>query len=562
MLLQVPTPTLSYDSDEGCGTPSSSISDFSLADYPQAQAPTKSPPLVLGFDDALSTLSTAFCDDVRREDVPEPPPKKCHPVYYFEDGSLELLAEDTHYNVHRSMIRRHAPSWLTTLDRSPDVKTLADVSCEELDALLAILYPESCAQWGLASLQEWTAVLRLATLWSFATTRTLAIRELEPLASVIDKLVLARAHGVEQWLRPAFVELCLRPAKLTRAEAARLQARPDDVVLVFTIREEIKDSRLPREEVIVAERVDAWLMGRVFVFPVPDIASQTLPKAPTTSSVSSDARKARADEPSSVPGNTLSKVPSSSTESVAAPSERLDDSIQETAEHFDALPVTTTHPPSDTVVPTALPKDSPLIAATRIACSSTKPERFNTAVTLITASNANEFTAFLVDRLTETNPKNSNSKKKGGKTFQTSQDPRQYLHRHCTRSLLHRTARMPGFVPICATVLSEIAEKLPEGVRDVASPFASIASMAPNNDYTGPRLGRSRTRSYLRPALLAWRRFLVDGVQRKDVAEILNHGTVDDTTYTQRGERLDSLGKALIANGLLKENDLDEDETV
>ena len=162
MLLQAVTPVLSYDSDEECDSPSSSISDFSLGDFPQAQAPSKSPPLVLGFDDALSTLSTAFCDDVRRKEVPEPPPKKCHPVYYFEDGSLELLvsahriasprvvhgtqhslqAEDTHYNVHRSMIRRHAPSWLVTLDQTPGTKALVDVACEELDALLCILYPE------------------------------------------------------------------------------------------------------------------------------------------------------------------------------------------------------------------------------------------------------------------------------------------------------------------------------------------------------------------------------------------------------------------------------------
>ena len=120
-------------------------------------------------------------------------------------------------------------------------------------------------------------------MWSFATVRALAIRELAPLASVIEKIVLARAHAVEEWLRPAFVELCLRSAKLGRNEAARLKAHPDDVVLVFTVRDELRDGRLPREEVVVTERVDAWLTGKTFIFPQAKVEIRAITTEPTFS---------------------------------------------------------------------------------------------------------------------------------------------------------------------------------------------------------------------------------------------------------------------------------------
>ncbi|VDC05672.1 unnamed protein product [Peniophora sp. CBMAI 1063] len=566
MLVQALTPDLSYASDEECGSSSSSISEFSLGDFPEAQAPnTKSPTLVLGFDDALSTLSTAFCDDVRRKDVPEPPPKKCHPVYYFEDGSIELLAEDTHYNVHRSMIRRHAPSWLATLDRTPGTKTLADVSCEELDVLLAILYPESCARWALQSLAEWTAALRLSTMWSFPTARELAIRKLEPLASVIEKLVLARAHDVDQWLRPAFVELCTRSAKLSRADAARLKAHPDDVVLVFTVREEIKEGRLPREEAFVTDRVDAWLTGKSFEFPPAKVERSPPPPGKTvstSSAVNSTAKAAGSssfdDVRTATPTPLGSSVPKTGVP--VQPKRGLWQSIAEPSRVRTPTAPIPVQPPKAPQVPLSasvfLPKPvvqaestsdstsslkSPITVAEE-ALTSSRKSRFDIAVRLITSENAEEFVSFVVSKLNGVQP-----------SFDVPW--RIDLHQDFSRSLMRHALRTDAFVPLCADILEDIANRIAVGTRDIDS-----ADLGSDDEdlWQGSYLGETRARRDVKAALATWRSFLAEGTQRQEEPYILKSTTktISSETYRHRGENLERLAKALVANRLLEPSDL------
>lgn len=94
----------------------------------------------------------------------------------------------------------------------------------------------------MSSLEDWSAVLRLATMWSCKDIRTLAIEQLSQLAPPIDKLVLSRAHDVIEWRVPSYVALCLRPQTLTESEAERLAVR--DIVRITAAREAIRDGRV------------------------------------------------------------------------------------------------------------------------------------------------------------------------------------------------------------------------------------------------------------------------------------------------------------------------------
>jgi hypothetical protein len=88
------------------------------------------------------------------------------------------------------------------------------------------------------SYQQWKSVLHLSTRWGFASIRRLALKSIEP-PTPHDRLILARTHVVDHWVLPALTALCERAAPLSLTEAR--QMRIEDVVLVATVREEVRD---------------------------------------------------------------------------------------------------------------------------------------------------------------------------------------------------------------------------------------------------------------------------------------------------------------------------------
>lgn len=102
-------------------------------------------------------------------------------------------------------------------------------------------------------MDEWLAVLRLATEWSFDGIRSLAIERLEPIANPIEKIVLSHSHSIPEWLPAAYVSLCQRPYPLTAAEIRAIQA--EDVELVMSVRETIIRAQLPLETSEISARV-------------------------------------------------------------------------------------------------------------------------------------------------------------------------------------------------------------------------------------------------------------------------------------------------------------------
>jgi hypothetical protein len=69
---------------------------------------------------------------------------------------------------------------------------------------------------------EWISVLRVAHRFGFAAIRALAIEQLAPITTAVDRIVLAREFGVREWLKPAYVEVCTSAALLEDEDADRL----------------------------------------------------------------------------------------------------------------------------------------------------------------------------------------------------------------------------------------------------------------------------------------------------------------------------------------------------
>ncbi|VDC02868.1 unnamed protein product [Peniophora sp. CBMAI 1063] len=197
--------------------------------------------------------------------------------FYFRDDNVKLLVEKCLYNIPRTPLERHStffrelfasppdarmpPGWssqeLNVLDRHflvylhsatgviqtvrpsitgpyAEAYPLYDTTPGEFDAFLSVLYPENYASHDLITVTEWVSVLKLSTVWGFASVRELAIARLMPLLHdrPLEMLVIARKDHVEEWLDDAVRTLIERKEPLELAEAAQLQL--EDVMHIMS----------------------------------------------------------------------------------------------------------------------------------------------------------------------------------------------------------------------------------------------------------------------------------------------------------------------------------------
>jgi len=111
---------------------------------------------------------------------------------------------------------------------------LAKIKVRDFDLFLSVLYPAEFGLFAASTVDEWTAILDLAAKWNFKSIKALAIRQLSPIASSIDKIVLGRKHDIHEWLGDAYRDVCVRPDPLTYEEGMRLGM--GDVIDISAIR--------------------------------------------------------------------------------------------------------------------------------------------------------------------------------------------------------------------------------------------------------------------------------------------------------------------------------------
>ncbi|KAI0058440.1 hypothetical protein BV25DRAFT_1236557 [Artomyces pyxidatus] len=196
------------------------------------------------FDDTKHTTTSGKLVSARK-----------HEKFYFEDGNVMFSSEDSVlYHLHRCFFRESG----LLIDDSESPVDLRDVQSHEFDAFLAIIYPSDYLTYELTSVDEWTSVLRLATLWGFESIRILAVSRLTPVASAIDKVILAHTYEfLSDWAVPGYVELCARPEQLSLDEARRLGI--EDALFVCNMRETMRNSALLCTESEITARITQQL---------------------------------------------------------------------------------------------------------------------------------------------------------------------------------------------------------------------------------------------------------------------------------------------------------------
>jgi hypothetical protein len=61
----------------------------------------------------------------------------------------------------------------------------------------------------LTTKEDWTAVLKLSNLFDFASLKKFAIAKLFPITNPVDKIILARDYGIDEWLEDAYLDVCM-----------------------------------------------------------------------------------------------------------------------------------------------------------------------------------------------------------------------------------------------------------------------------------------------------------------------------------------------------------------
>jgi hypothetical protein len=104
------------------------------------------------------------------------------------------------------------------------------------------------------SYEQWKSVLHLSTRWGFNSLRKLALKSIDPPTS-FHRLLLARTYNVDHWALPALSALCERKRPINIKEARQMNM--EDVVLVTTVREEVRNLGPFVDTTVIKGRIEA-----------------------------------------------------------------------------------------------------------------------------------------------------------------------------------------------------------------------------------------------------------------------------------------------------------------
>ncbi|KAI0072574.1 hypothetical protein K474DRAFT_1700885 [Panus rudis PR-1116 ss-1] len=101
---------------------------------------------------------------------------------------------------------------------------LDGISKNDFHRLLRVMYPRNEQDNRNLTTEEWISVLKLATMWAFQAIRQTAIQSLATQLQTdpVEKINLAQAYNIREWLIPTLNSLAQRRDMITSAEAERL----------------------------------------------------------------------------------------------------------------------------------------------------------------------------------------------------------------------------------------------------------------------------------------------------------------------------------------------------
>jgi len=158
-----------------------------------------------------------------------------HLDFYFSD--IIFLVENQLFKVPRrnfaiesevfaDMFQLPAPTIDSrALDGSSDDQPLRldGIKKSDFAQLLRVMFPLDSQQPDSLSLEEWTSVLKLSSMWQFHKIRTTAIKNMDTMTmDLVDKIVIARRYDIPTWLIPTLNTLIQRESPIGLSEGNRL----------------------------------------------------------------------------------------------------------------------------------------------------------------------------------------------------------------------------------------------------------------------------------------------------------------------------------------------------
>ncbi|KAH9024292.1 hypothetical protein EDB84DRAFT_1564465 [Lactarius hengduanensis] len=170
-----------------------------------------------------------------------------HDAYFFKDETSHFwwmvrctAYIDTSLLAIPSTSPNDLPSSTYMITKLPTIISIGDVERKDFEALLSVWYPAKFEAHEL-TYGQWKSSIKPPTSH--------------------DLFVLARTYSVDHWVLPALTALCGRSLPLSLDEARQMSM--GDVILVATVREEIRGGRLRVDVADIPRHVEVAQAGKL-----------------------------------------------------------------------------------------------------------------------------------------------------------------------------------------------------------------------------------------------------------------------------------------------------------
>ncbi|TFK62673.1 hypothetical protein BDN72DRAFT_803960 [Pluteus cervinus] len=148
--------------------------------------------------------------------------KRPHERFFFDDAFVVLEVESTLFRLPSFMLKNHSPKLGRLVELSASPIQLRFITAQDFERFLSILFPIEIGQYAISSVDEWSAVLKVAHIWDSSAIRKLAVAQLESIATPIDRIVHGIAYDIPKLVASGYVELCQRDGPITVEEGTKL----------------------------------------------------------------------------------------------------------------------------------------------------------------------------------------------------------------------------------------------------------------------------------------------------------------------------------------------------
>ncbi|PCH41086.1 hypothetical protein WOLCODRAFT_99816 [Wolfiporia cocos MD-104 SS10] len=161
--------------------------------------------------------------------------QKHHQEFYFEDGNVVILVEDTLYKLYRSLLEKYStvfhemwamppPPESTEGTTDDDPIVLHGISVADFNIFLQLLYPSVQRSFEATTDEEWMSSCNQGNRWGVTTLPSATADKLKaPPMNPVTRIVLWAQFGLDRnALVPAYSALIARPQSLTAEEAYKI----------------------------------------------------------------------------------------------------------------------------------------------------------------------------------------------------------------------------------------------------------------------------------------------------------------------------------------------------